>query len=109
MQRCVLVERWFELTRVVLPALAGARRWPVRHDHCFQRILLDSAVEGRWRDHIAAPAWRCASDAQLAAAVALGEAVAAGDRDLAELNRRSLAWRGKHPHQAPGRSTARSR
>ena len=100
MARCALTDRWFALTRDELPALAAARRWPVRFDHCFQRILLDNAVGGVWRDHIAAPAWRNASDAQLAAAIALGEAAAAGEADLAILNARSLAWRGKRPHQA---------
>ena len=42
-----------------------------------------------------APAWRTATEAQLSAAIALGEAAIAGTADLAELNRRSLAWRGK--------------
>ena len=95
MARSEITDRWFALTREELPALAASRRWPVHQDHCFQRILLDNAMGGFWRDHIAAPAWRFAKDDQLALAIALGEAVAAGRADLAELNRRSLAWRGK--------------
>lgn len=95
MDRAALNDRWFALTRIEMPALAAERHWPVRLDHCFQRILLDNAVGGRWREYIAAPAWRNASDAQLAAAVALGEAAGRGRVDLAELNARSLAWRGK--------------
>ena len=78
-----------------MPALAGDRGWPVRFDHCFQRILLDNSVGGAWRDHLAPPAYRHASDSQLRAAIALGEAVVAGDADLVVLNRKSLAWRGK--------------
>lgn len=100
MARRALTDRWFQLTREQLPALAGRRAWPVSQDHCFQRILLDNAVGGFWRDHIAAPAWRFARDDELAIAIALGEAVAAGRADLAELNRKSLAWRGKGPRQA---------
>ncbi|RDC60242.1 Methylated-DNA--[protein]-cysteine S-methyltransferase [Alteripontixanthobacter maritimus] len=90
-----LVESWFVLTRETMPALAREREWPVRFDHCFQRILLDNAVGAKWRDQIASPAYRNASDAQLKRAIALGEAAVADEEDLAELNRRSLAWRGK--------------
>ena len=95
MDREKLVEDWFALTRETMPAQADERDWPVRFDHCFQRILLDNAVGGPWRDHIAAPAWRNASVAQLSEAIKLGEAAVAGEDDLAALNRRSLEWRGK--------------
>ena len=88
--------RWLTLTRETLPALAAARRWPVRADHCFQRILLDAACGGRWYDHIPArPAYRHAPPDILARAIALGDAVIAGTEDLHALNRRSLAWRSK--------------
>lgn len=95
MDRKALEARWLALTRETLPALAPTRGWPVRADHCFQRILLDNALNGRWYDHVAGrPAYRHLDDAALARAVALGEAAAAGEADLALLNRRSLAWRG---------------
>ena len=95
MSRQLLVEEWLQLTREAMPALAKKRRWPVRFDHCFQRILLDNAVGGRWYDHIARPAYRNASDAQLKQAIALGKAAIKGDEDLAVLNRNSLKWRGQ--------------
>ncbi|WP_228243631.1 GCN5-related N-acetyltransferase [Porphyrobacter sp. GA68] len=94
-QREEIVARWFFLTREKMPQLAAERGWPVRFDHCFQRILLDNAVGGVWRDVIPAPAYRNATDAQLLAALALGERVVRGEADLAEMNRRSLAWRKK--------------
>jgi hypothetical protein len=94
--RPTLEARWLRLTRETMPSLALARGWPVRADHCFQRILLDAACGGRWYDHIAGrPAYRHAPDAILARAVALGDAVVAGAADLHALNRQSLAWRGK--------------
>lgn len=94
--RAALEARWLRLTRVDLPALADVRGWPVRLDHCFQRILLDAACGGRWYDHIARrPAYAHAPDAVLARAVALGQAVAAGSADLRALNAQSLGWRGK--------------
>lgn len=94
MDRVALEARWLQLTRVALPALAVPRGWPVRADHCFQRILLDHAVGGCWYDHVAArPAYRHLDAERLAAAVALGEAVVAGTADLPPLNARSLRWR----------------
>jgi len=68
----------------------------VRHDHCFQRILLDAACGGRWLDHVAGrPAYKAIDTGRLAAAVALARSVAAGTADLDALNRQSLGWRGK--------------
>lgn len=96
MDRQALETRWLQLTRERLPGLARERGWPVRLDHCFQRILLDHAVGGRWYDRVAGrPAYRHLDDASLAAAIALGEAVAAGDADLHALNAQSLRWRTK--------------
>lgn len=92
--RAALQARWLHLTRVVLPGLAASRGWPVRADHCFQRILLDAACGGCWYDHIGGrPAFAHADPALLARAVTLAEAAAAGTADLTALNRRSLAWR----------------
>ena len=95
MERANLESRWFELTRDVMPSLAGERGWPVRFDHCFQRILLDNAFGKPWREAVDPPAYRSASEEALARAIALGEAAVAGEEDLAALNRRSLSLRGK--------------
>lgn len=89
-----LEQRWLHLTREVLPGLADARNWPVRDDHCFQRILLDAICGGVWYDHVAGrPAYRHLDSERLGAAVALGERVAAGEAELEPLNAASLAWR----------------
>lgn len=96
MTRAARERHWLVLTRETLPGLAPARGWPVTADHCFQRILLDHACGGRWYDTIAGrPAYRHAADDVLERAIALGEAAARGEVDLAALNRRSLTWRGK--------------
>ena len=102
--RAALEARWLDLTRREMPAVAGERGWPVRFDHCFQRILLDHAVGGVWYDAIPRrPAYRHASDAVLRRAVEAGEAVMRGERDLARLNRDSLGHRGKRgPRAARG-------
>lgn len=95
LERAELEARWMELTRQVLPGLATERDWPVRHDHCFQRILLDHMAGGPWRETIAAPAYRNMAPSQLRAAIALAEAARDGALDLREANTRSLRWRGK--------------
>ncbi|RVT83916.1 GCN5-related N-acetyltransferase [Rhodobacteraceae bacterium CCMM004] len=93
--RDALSARWLDLTRRRLPA-AVRPGWPVRFDHCFQRILLDHACGGRWSDRFdGRPAYAHAPAAVLTRAVDLGEAVLAGAADLAALNRQSLVWRGK--------------
>ena len=87
---------WRDLVERRLPEAARDRRdWPVRLDHCFARILLDHACGGPWRDHVRSPAHANLPADRLEAAIALGEAVLAGEADLHALNRRSLAWRGK--------------
>lgn len=92
--RAALEAEWLTLTREILPGLARSRMWPVRADHCFQRILLDAVTGGVWYDAIVGrPAYRCMDDALLDRAVALGRDVVDRRADLAALNRQSLAWR----------------
>ena len=93
---------WKRLIGERLPAVAGKRRWPIRFDHCFARVLLDNHFDRPWREAIPAPAWRHLSEADLRALLAAGEAVLAGEADLPALNRRSLDLRGKR-----GPATAR--
>ena len=96
MSRTALERRWLALTRETLPAAARHRDWPVRADHCFQRILLDHACGGVWYDRIdGRPAYRAAPETVLSRALRTGEAVLAGQADLHALNAQSLRWRGK--------------
>ena len=94
-----LRSRWLRLTTLDLPARARAERWPLRNDHCFQRVLLDQVCGGRWYDHVRdRPAYRHLDEGRLAEAVALAERLAT-EEDAATLLRRlngqSLVWRGK--------------
>lgn len=93
-----LLAEYFRLTRDVLPARARAGRWVVRYDHCFQRIILDHLFGASWRERLAAgaPAYKQLTDEQLVRACELARRIdAEGDTLLRELNRASLAWRGK--------------
>lgn len=96
MERADLESRWLILTRETLPALAVAPGWPVRADHCFQRILLDHVCGGVWYEYVTGrPAYRHLDDARLGRAVETAEAVAAGAADLHRLNAESLNYRSK--------------
>ena len=100
--RTRLLARYRELVLTELPRRARAEGWVVTADHCFGRIVLDHAVQGRWYDVLdrrRSPAFAQLDDDQLAAAVALAERIAAdGDPLLRELDDQSLRWRGKRPH-----------
>lgn len=92
---------WLRVTRDVMPKLAAERGWPVRFDHCFQRILLDAVCRGDWRKEIKAPAYKNASMKVLKRATVLAKKVIAGDQCLHLLNRRSLAYRGIDRKRGP--------
>ena len=87
---------WLRLTRDVMPGLAAERGWPVRLDHCFQRILLDAELGTPWTAALVGrPAYKSVDDATLDRLIARAEAVVAGEADLHALNRASLKGRGK--------------
>ena len=89
---------YLELTNQQLPALASSRKWPVRFNHCFQRIVLDHLFQDSWYHHLSRKraAYRQLSEAQLKEAVAFIQQLIDGpDELLQEANRRSLRWRGK--------------
>ncbi|WP_376099291.1 hypothetical protein ACE7GA_10900 [Roseomonas sp. CCTCC AB2023176] len=92
--REALLARWDVLTRTVLPGMAAAEGWPIALDHCFMRVCLDAAIGARWDGVVRRPAVQHLSDAQLAAAVAVAEEVAANPARLPALNAASLRMRG---------------
>ena len=92
-----LVAAYLHLTKEVLPSLAqsGGQDWPVRLDHCFQRIVLDTICGGVWYAHLDRPAYKNLTHEQAQRAVDLCREIAAGRADLQQLNNQSLIWRGK--------------
>ncbi|CAF9926488.1 hypothetical protein IMSHALPRED_006974 [Imshaugia aleurites] len=102
-----LTSRWTTLYTRTLPTLARSQTtWPVRLDHCFARIILDTVIGNStsirldenptpWTAKMKSPAVKNMSPQQLEACIQLGEAIAEGSIDLVELDRRSLTVRGK--------------
>lgn len=105
MDKNALIDRYLTLTRETMPRRArdGQTRWPVREDHCFQRIVLDHVCGGRWYDHLERPAYKHLSAEQAERAVALCEDILADRADLRAMNAQSLTWRGKTRGVAQGR------
>ena len=92
-----LVSRYSLLTKETMPNMASSshKHWPVRNDHCFQRIVLDTVCGGVWYDHLPRPAYRQLTQEQAMQAVALCDDIIAGKADLIALNTQSLVWSGK--------------
>ena len=96
-ERRNLVDAYLQLTKQVLPSLAksGGQDWPVRQDHCFQRIVLDTICGGVWYAYLDRPAYKNLTHEQAQRAVDLCQEIAEGRADLQQLNNQSLIWRGK--------------
>ena len=92
-----LIDTYMHLTKEALPRLARGdeQNWPVREDHCFQRIVLDTICGGVWYDHLSRPAYKNLTNDQARRAVKLCQEIAEGQADLHKLNQQSLVWRGK--------------
>jgi hypothetical protein len=97
-QREMLLARWHELTRVILPGMAASRCWPIRYDHCFMRVCLDTALGAPWHTVIRRPAIRHLTVTQLSAAIAIAEGVVSNPDSLDALNRQSIRWRTRFSH-----------
>ncbi|WP_088893640.1 hypothetical protein [Leptolyngbya ohadii] len=98
-----LRSRYLELTNQTPPQLAKQRGFPVRDNHCFQRIILDNLLGQCWYDVLdrgKTPAYKQLTAAQLQEAIALAEAILTHPTSyLEQLNQNSLNWR------STGRST----
>lgn len=79
-----------------LPARAReAGDWPIRADHCFARVVLDSVFGDVWYDHVdGRPAYEHLTADELRAAVDVADRMLDGGRPVvAELNANSLRRR----------------
>lgn len=77
---------------------AYADGWEIDRPEAFQRVILDYLVEGAWEDYLDRNhvVYDQLTDEQLERAVSLAQYLVAGGAErAAEMNRQSLAWRGK--------------
>ncbi|KAI4185755.1 MAG: hypothetical protein L6R41_003938 [Letrouitia leprolyta] len=97
-----------------LPSLAVSKSpvqdsWPVHVDHCFGRIILDNVIgkDTPWMSKLRSPAVKNMTSGQLEKCISLGNAIAEGRENLAELDAKSLQLRGKE--QKPAANSKRKR
>ena len=79
-----------------LPAKAQANDdWPIRDDHCFSRVVLDTVFEDVWYSHVdGRPAYEHLSPAELKTALEVADRMLREGRPvIEELNEQSLQWR----------------
>ena len=88
-----LRERYLDLVNRRLPAAARQRPYPVRFNHCFARIILDTLFEDVWYRHLAKPAYKHLTTAQLEAAIALGHGFLTDPQTCFRANQASLQYR----------------
>ncbi|WP_334056980.1 hypothetical protein [Alteromonas sp. S005] len=81
----------------VLPSIASTKKnaWPIHHDHCFMRVILDNTVGCAWYEVIPSPAYKNLTDEQACAALNLARQIATESVSLHVLNQRSKQWRNK--------------
>ena len=53
-----LIISYMKFAKKVMPSMATDKQlnWPVKYDHFFQRIVLDTICNGCWYDHLKRPA-----------------------------------------------------
>lgn len=96
-----LQEKYLDLTNQVMPQLAREKEWPVRFNHCFQRIILDTLFQDCWYRHLnrtsSAPAYKQLSSHQLQQALVIAQDMIDSPEKVKELNHQSLKYRQKLP------------
>ncbi|MEM0924815.1 MAG: hypothetical protein AAGJ83_02135 [Planctomycetota bacterium] len=95
--RYELQDRYLQLTREELPAVARRDGWSIREDHCFMRILLDRLFGDCWYHHLdrRLTAYKQLNETQLRRCIKMAEQLLLGDAaSLDEWNQDSLRWRG---------------
>ena len=81
------------LAEEVLPARAASGDYPVRFDHCFERIAYDVAVGAKWDTEVTPPFHEHATREQIRRAVDVLREMARNPERAAEYNCRSLRYR----------------
>lgn len=90
-----LTEQYLDLVNHQLPAAAQHGQYPVRFNHCFARIILDTICGCPWYEVVERPAYKHLSSEQMHQAIALAHQFLDDPQTCHAANRQSLAVRGK--------------
>ncbi|WP_394221242.1 hypothetical protein [Alteromonas gracilis] len=91
------VNELLHYAKTVLPSIAKGKKqaWPIHHDHCFMRVILDNICKCAWYDLIPSPAYKHLTPEQAGAALSLAKQIASESVSIHTLNERSKHWRKK--------------
>lgn len=91
------VNEFLHYAKTVLPSIAKGKKqaWPIHHDHCFMRVILDNICECAWYDVIPSPAYKHLTPEQASTALILAKQIASESVSIHTLNERSKHWRKK--------------
>lgn len=91
------IATYLHYSKTVLPKLAAQHpsRWPIQHDHCFQRVILDNVCGRAWYEAIPTPAYKNMTSEQARSAAKLSVEIATQQVCIHTLNNASLKWRDK--------------
>ncbi|MEM8968374.1 MAG: hypothetical protein AAGE93_18285 [Bacteroidota bacterium] len=102
MQTHELHQEYLRLTNKVLPQMASEQCLPIRFNHCFQRVILDTLFQDCWYNHLdrnsKLPAYRQLSEDQLKQAIAIAQSMIDSSQTGNQLNWQSLVYREKSNH-----------
>lgn len=89
-----LQTQYIHSINVILPNLGS--KYPVTHNHCWGRIILDNICGDDWRKLLKRPAYKHLSEAQLFQALEIIEKIQSDPEYAHQLNKQSLIYRGKY-------------
>jgi acyl carrier protein phosphodiesterase len=93
-----LTEFYLDNINIVLPSIAKAKQWKIKHNHCFARIVLDNIFNDCWYDHLdkTKPAYKQLNKDHLLKAFNIINLILLDDEVINQLNNNSLRYRNKH-------------
>lgn len=93
-----LIEFYLDNINIVLPAIAKARQWKIKHNHCFARIILDNVFDDCWYNHLdkTKVAYKQLNKDQLIKAFNIINLILLNDNIIYQLNNKSLKYRKKY-------------
>jgi hypothetical protein len=93
MNKAQLQEEYLQYINQILPEISKSGVYPVIHNHCWARIVLDNICGKVWYDVIAKPAYKNLSEVQLEQAIAMTKQIVGNPEYAHDLNSRSLQIR----------------
>jgi hypothetical protein len=95
----LLQREYIELTNEAMPSIATNKRRPLRFNHCFQRIILETLFQDCWHNHLdrssRIPTYKQLTKPRLLQAMDIVQQMISSPETIKEYNCNSLTYRNK--------------